>query len=1113
MRRELYLLLLVLICVAHVSGQTTLTTSNDTTICLGGTATLSATVNSGSYGTTSYTFQTIPFSSEPMTGGTSVCPSFVNCSSTNGGKDDCTAGPFDIGFNFCFFSQNYSQFWIGSNGWISFSEPPPGNAWTTYIATTIPNAAPSVPKNVIFFPWEDWLPCYQGAIDVFFYTTGSAPDRKLVVYWSMTTFFNGSCHNLHATFQAVLHEQSSIIENNIINKPLCSNENATQGVQNIDGTIAFTATGRNYTQWSTMSESTRFVPSGITWYTGGYPGGTIVGFGTPITFSPTVTTTYTAVVQECDGTTATGNVTVTVINAAFDYLVYNYCQSDPDPIPIVVNPGGTFTASPPGLVFVNANTGIIDLPASAPGTYTITYTITVPCTVSTSHNLTINATPAVPVPLATYVSRCGPGSVTFGVIQPPGVTIKWYDAPTGGNLLFTGSSVTTNVNVTTHFYAEALTTATICTSFTRADILVNIKPIPVISNTTLSFSICSGDSIKIPLLSSLLNSTFAWRAYDSSPNLSGYSNGSGSRIAQKLFNSGSVFDSVTYAVAATKDTCTGDTVRFAVTVKPVFDASANPVTQQICSNSSFDINLTSSHPTTIFTWTATGSSPNVMGYSNGTGPMISQTLINTGPAIETVTYKIVPVGFGCIGDTVISTVTVRPYPDLSNNPKNKSICNNTATGITLTSNIPGTLFTWTTTPSSPSVSGYSNQVVPSSTLNQTLTNTAFTTQNVIYHITPHNNGCNGVVTDFTVNVFPVSDVLFVPPSQSMCSGQQTSINLNSDVTGTTFTWTAHASSPSITGFSAGSGILIQQLLQNSSQIPGTATYIVSSSANGCPGRTDSVRVTVKPVPQVSLVYCIDSVTTTNAQPYTLRGGTPLGGTWSGPGVSLGIFSPAIAGAGTKTIVYSYTNSSLCTANASLQIVVQNPSFGICGSNLTDLRDNQTYPTVVIGTQCWMAANLNFGSRISYVQTQRDNCTAERYCYNDIFANCGTFGGLYQWDELMEYQDIEGTQGLCPPGWHIPSESEWNILFDNFISNGFAANPLKNTGFSGFDAFLYGVNFMDKKWGFNNFATLMWSSTSHSSKKAWAHGMNSFDPSVSFYPALRSNAFSIRCLKD
>jgi uncharacterized protein (TIGR02145 family) len=262
-----------------------------------------------------------------------------------------------------------------------------------------------------------------------------------------------------------------------------------------------------------------------------------------------------------------------------------------------------------------------------------------------------------------------------------------------------------------------------------------------------------------------------------------------------------------------------------------------------------------------------------------------------------------------------------------------------------------------------------------------------------------------------------------------------------------------------------------------------------------------------------LIYCNDSITTTSAQPFKLKGGIPLGGTYSGPGVTNGIFYPAIAGAGSHQITYTYTNAALCSATVFVTIVTIVPTVTNCGQAYTDIRDGKTYPTVQIGSQCWMAANLNYGILIPGNTTQRDNCVPEKYCYNDLTANCGLLTADYQWDEIMNYDETISNQGLCPPGWHIPAESEWGVLFSNFTSNGFAANPLKSTGFSGFNAFLYGVNFMERSWNFNTFATMIWSSTSHGAKKAWAHGMNNPDASVSFYPAFRSNAFSVRCLQD
>jgi len=268
-------------------------------------------------------------------------------------------------------------------------------------------------------------------------------------------------------------------------------------------------------------------------------------------------------------------------------------------------------------------------------------------------------------------------------------------------------------------------------------------------------------------------------------------------------------------------------------------------------------------------------------------------------------------------------------------------------------------------------------------------------------------------------------------------------------------------------------------------------------------------------PIVTFTSCFDTITTVNAKPIKLKGGIPLGGTYSGPGVNslTGVFTPSVAGTGTKTITYTYTNAAMCSANKSIHIIVQAAPGFVCGNSLIDVRDNKAYPTVQIGGQCWMAANLNFGSILASTQDQRDNCVSEKYCYNDNPVNCINQGGLYQWDELMQYDVTPADQGFCPPAWHIPTENDWNTLFANFINNGFAGSPLKYSGYSGFNALLFGARHIDKSWDFQGFATFFWSSTLRSSTQAWAHGMNDPDPSVSVYPASRGNGFSVRCLHD
>jgi uncharacterized protein (TIGR02145 family) len=268
-------------------------------------------------------------------------------------------------------------------------------------------------------------------------------------------------------------------------------------------------------------------------------------------------------------------------------------------------------------------------------------------------------------------------------------------------------------------------------------------------------------------------------------------------------------------------------------------------------------------------------------------------------------------------------------------------------------------------------------------------------------------------------------------------------------------------------------------------------------------------------PIVTFTSCFDTITTVNAKPIKLKGGIPLGGTYSGPGVNslTGIFTPATAGIGTKTITYTYTNAAMCSALAHTHIINYPLSIVNCGNPITDIRDNKVYPTVQIGSQCWLASNLNYGIILASSQDQRDNCVAEKYCYNDNPMNCTNLGGLYQWDELMLFDETPADQGFCPPGWHIPTENDWNTLFATYINNGFAGSPLKYSGYSGFNALLSGARHINRGWDFQGFATFFWSSTARNDNKAWAHGMNDVDPSVSAYPSSRVNAFSVRCLKN
>jgi uncharacterized protein (TIGR02145 family) len=118
---------------------------------------------------------------------------------------------------------------------------------------------------------------------------------------------------------------------------------------------------------------------------------------------------------------------------------------------------------------------------------------------------------------------------------------------------------------------------------------------------------------------------------------------------------------------------------------------------------------------------------------------------------------------------------------------------------------------------------------------------------------------------------------------------------------------------------------------------------------------------------------------------------------------------------------------------------------VCGLPMTDTRDNKIYNTVQIDAQCWMAQNLNTGTRIISTLTQTDNGIIEKYCNLNLEQECDIYGGLYLWWEAMGYDGTAGGQGICPAGWHIPTITEWNILIAYLGGASVTGGKVKETG--------------------------------------------------------------------
>jgi len=104
------------------------------------------------------------------------------------------------------------------------------------------------------------------------------------------------------------------------------------------------------------------------------------------------------------------------------------------------------------------------------------------------------------------------------------------------------------------------------------------------------------------------------------------------------------------------------------------------------------------------------------------------------------------------------------------------------------------------------------------------------------------------------------------------------------------------------------------------------------------------------------------------------------------------------------------------------------AYGIaCPGTPTVDYGGQVYNTVQIFDQCWLKENLNIGIMVPGDSIMKDDGEIEKYCYNNQADSCNSFGGLYQWHELMQYTEVPASQGICPPGWHVPTDLEWKIL--------------------------------------------------------------------------------------
>ncbi|MCF8367925.1 MAG: hypothetical protein K9G76_02695 [Bacteroidales bacterium] len=112
------------------------------------------------------------------------------------------------------------------------------------------------------------------------------------------------------------------------------------------------------------------------------------------------------------------------------------------------------------------------------------------------------------------------------------------------------------------------------------------------------------------------------------------------------------------------------------------------------------------------------------------------------------------------------------------------------------------------------------------------------------------------------------------------------------------------------------------------------------------------------------------------------------------------------------------------------VTVLGPGGAPCPGTESVDYGSKSYTTVQIGNQCWLNENLNIGEMILTTENPSQNTPLEiieKYCYDNDTEMCEDYGGLYSWNEMMQYVENEGAKGICPEGWHIPTDEDWKKL--------------------------------------------------------------------------------------
>jgi len=608
--------------------------------------------------------------------------------------------------------------------------------------------------------------------------------------------------------------------------------------------------------------------------------------------------TYTVTVVDSYGCSNTANVIITVTptdNPAFNYPSSSFCQTGTDPSANITGGAtGSFTSAPPGLVFLNSATGLIDASASAVNTYTVTFLTNGNCPSSSTAGVTITAPPSAAFNYAgPYCQNAANPSPTFG----PGAIAGTFSASPAGLFFVNTSTGQVNLaasNTGTYTVTNTIAAAGGC-SATSATANITINPIPGVT-VPANITVCNNGTVSATNFISVPNGgTFVWTNSNTAIGLA--AGGSGNIASFTATNTGTAPISATITVIPTLNNCTGPSSTYTIIVNQTPTVTV-PANITVCNNGNIPAtNFVSTPAGGTFTWTNSNAAIGLA--AGGSGNIPSFTATNNGTVPISATITVIATMNNCAGTPSSYTITVNPTPTVTV-PANITVCNNGTVSATNFISVPnGGTYVWTNSNTAIGLAASGAGNIASFTA----TNTGTTPISATITVTPTVNSCVGTPSTYTITVNP-TPIVVVPANIVVCHENTVPGTLfTSPTAGATYAWTN--SNTAIGLAASGSGDVPFFTATNNGTTPISATITVTPSANTCTGTPSSYTITVNPLPVITFFPMPQLCYTSPV--FTLTQASPAGGIYSGSGITGGTFDPAVAGIGTHTITYNYTN--------------------------------------------------------------------------------------------------------------------------------------------------------------------------------------------------------------